>query len=77
VELSFRIGRIFSRGDYLNLLKAGISTVEQFEKVGRDELLACLGGNEEKLEQAKVALENYQPERMVIITSPILPTYQG
>lgn len=77
VELSFRIGRIFTRGDYLNLLKAGISSIEQFENAGKEELLACLGNNEEKLAQAKVALENYQPERMVIVTSPILPAYQG
>ncbi len=77
VDLAFRVGRIFTRGDYLNLLKTGISTVEQFEKTGKEELLNCLGNDEEKLAQAKLALENYQPERMVIVTSPILPAYQA
>ena len=77
VELGTRIGRIFTRGDYLNLLKAGIISVEQFESASVGTLLACLGNNKDKLEQAKLALENYRPEERIIITSPILPAYEG
>lgn len=77
VELGFRIGRIFNRGDYLNLLKVGVDTVEQFENAGKEKLLACLGNDDKKLEQAKLALKNYQSEEMIIVTSPILPTYQA
>jgi hypothetical protein len=77
VELGIRIGRILNRGDYLNLLKAGIETVEQFENTKESVLLTCFENNRGKLEQAKLALENYHPEKTPIITPSILPVYEG
>jgi helicase len=76
VELGLRVGRILTRGDYFNLLKAGISSVEQFENANEDLLLTCFESNHEKLEQTKLAVENYKPENTTII-SPILPAYEG
>jgi replicative superfamily II helicase len=76
VELGLRIGRILTRGDYFNLLKVGISSVTQFENAKEDVLLACFGYNRGKLEQAKLAVENFKPENAVIL-SPILPAYEG
>ncbi|MFA5780335.1 MAG: DEAD/DEAH box helicase [Elusimicrobiota bacterium] len=75
-DIGFRIGRILTRGDYLNLLKAGINTVEQFENSTENVLLTCLGNNREKLQQAKLALENYKPEKVSAISLPILPEYK-
>jgi replicative superfamily II helicase len=77
VELGIRIGSILNRGNYLNLLKAGITTVEQFENAKESILLTCLENNREKLKQAKLALQNYHPEKTSIITPPILPAYEG
>ncbi len=77
VELGTRFGRILNRGNYLNLLKAGIETVEQFEDARESVLLTCFEDNREKLEQAKLALENYRPENPPIIIPPILPLYEG
>ena len=77
VELGTRIGRILNRGNYLNLLKKGIETVEQFEDAKQSVLLTCFENNREKLEKAKLALENYSPEKLTIVTPPILPVYKG
>jgi helicase len=77
VELGTRIGRILNRGNYLNLLKKGIATVEQFEDSKESVLLTCFENNGEKLEKAKLALENYRPQTTLIITSPILPKYKS
>ncbi|MEJ0053158.1 MAG: DEAD/DEAH box helicase [bacterium] len=77
VELGSRIGRILTRGDYLNLLKAGISTAEQFETADEKVLLSCLGDSTDKLEQAKLALENTSQEEPAPMMPPILPAYEG
>jgi hypothetical protein len=76
VELGTRIGRISNWGNYLNLLKAGIETVEQFENTRESVLLTCFENNLEKLEQVKLALENYRTENPPIITPPVLPLYE-
>ncbi|OFZ34369.1 MAG: hypothetical protein A3D92_21400 [Bacteroidetes bacterium RIFCSPHIGHO2_02_FULL_44_7] len=77
VELGSIFGRVFNRGDYLCLMKNGITTKEAFEAAKEDALLQCLENNREKLAAAKVRLEEYEREEKPIPGSPILPEYEG
>lgn len=77
VELGSRIGRVLTRGDYLNLLKVGVATVEQFEAADEKVLLSCFADNAEKLEQSKLALENTVQQEPKPVMPPILPAYEG
>lgn len=76
VELGKIIGKIFSRGDYLALQKAGISIVGEFETATETQLLECIGNDKQKLEAAKNAIlaKATAPELQVL---PILPPYEG
>jgi replicative superfamily II helicase len=75
VELSSILGRIFNRGDYLCLMKNGITTKERFEAAKNEKLLLCLENNIAKLEVAKARLDEYEFEVNTMTIFPILPEY--
>ena len=77
VELGKVVGKTFTRGDYLALLKAGITTVEQFESAKESVLLGCLGNDSQKLESAKRIILANSKETKSLPILPILPPYEG
>lgn len=77
VELGSIFGRILNRGDYLCLLKNGITTKETLESTKGDLLLQCLENNQGKLAAVKVRLAEYEREEKSASPIPILPVYEG
>lgn len=77
VELGSIIGKIFNRGDYLCLMKKGITNKETFEAAKGEVLLSCLENNQEKLTAAKIRLEEYERGEKPLSGTPILPAYEG
>ncbi len=76
VEIAQYAGSRLSRGDYHQLIKAGLSTAAAVEAASDDKLIACLGGNAERAEAVRDAARRFRDEDVSLI-SPILPEYEG
>ncbi len=76
-NLGTRVGSILTRGDYLNLFKSGICSIEQFINCEDKILFECLGNNFTKVNQAKLAIQNFEGEEQKVISFPILEPYNG
>ncbi len=65
-----------TRGDYQELLKAGLTAPEAIETASQDSILACVSGDVEKAQivrEAATAIKaEPQPTR-----APALPDYEG
>jgi helicase len=77
IDLASIAGNRLARGDYHNMLKAGLGSIEAIEKSPDEELRALLG-DAEKLRVVREAVETYRErERELAPVSPILPPYEG
>lgn len=78
--IATRLGKKLTRGDYLRLLSNNICTMEALENTDQNKLLECLGRDKEKLLEIDNALVNYREScinNSSVVTSPILPQYEG
>jgi helicase len=73
VELALRAGSTLTRGDYLRLLRAGLTTVEAVERSEDDAVLDYLGGSEPKLRALREALRARPAQVPPVVAGPILP----
>ncbi len=76
VEIAQYAGSRLSRGDYQQLIKAGLNTRPAIEAAQDDALIACLGGNSERAETVREAARRLRDQDDFPI-SPILPEYEG
>ncbi|MDP9473321.1 MAG: hypothetical protein M3Q71_22100 [Chloroflexota bacterium] len=77
VDLARLTGSRLTRGDYLRLYRAGLTSMEAIEDSSDEQLLQLLGANEEKLGQVRQATERHRREASEITSSfPILPPYE-
>lgn len=63
VGLGFQLGKLFSRGDYLQLLTAGLVSADQLESAKESELLGLLENDVPKLEAALLIIKQYKEAR--------------
>jgi len=76
VELASRVGTRLTRGDYLSLIRANLTNIENVEKAPDKDLLKLLGDNVIKLAEVRRAIRNYrEQDSEAFLTSPILPPY--
>ncbi len=59
-SLGFQIGKLFSRGDYLQLLGAGLLSADQLETAEESELLSLLENDVLKLRAARVIMTQHR-----------------
>ncbi|WP_437779105.1 DEAD/DEAH box helicase [Sorangium sp. So ce1097] len=76
VPIARHAGGRLTRGDYQELLRAGLTTPEAIEAASDDELFACLGGDENKARSAREAVTALRAEPDAVPT-PILPDYEA
>ena len=81
VDLASLLGTRLTRGDYRNLLGAGLCKIEVLEKATDDEILSCLGTtprSAEKLAELREAVQQFHERKAESSVSwPILPPYEG
>ncbi len=78
IDLATIAGNQLARGDYHNLIKAGLCSLEAIDNSSDEELLPHLAGEPDKLRVVREAVEIYRErEREIAPTSPILPAYEG
>lgn len=76
VGVARHAGVSLSRGDYLDLVKAGLVTADAIEGAKDEALLACVDGDTEKLNvirEAAIAIRNEPLEA----PAPELPEYES
>jgi hypothetical protein len=62
-ELASYIGIRFGRGDYLDLLKGGFSSMARLDAATDETLLSLLGGSQEKLNIIRLAVKKYDQDK--------------
>jgi hypothetical protein len=73
-DLAVHLDDRITRGDYLRLLGAGLGTVDAVEDATDDALLGCLGDDDRKLSDLRVAVRACRDiEREGEPRPPILP----
>jgi hypothetical protein len=78
IDLATIAGNSLARGDYHNLLKAGLASIETLETISDAELLLLLAGDEEKLSVVRQAIKAFRERELESIPSqPILASYEG
>jgi replicative superfamily II helicase len=78
IDLASIAGNSLARGDYHNLLKAGLASIETLEKISDDELLLLLAGDAEKIRVVRNAIRTFRDrERELLPSQPILTTYEA
>jgi hypothetical protein len=75
-ELAMSAGTVLSRGDYLQLLRAGLASKEAVREAPNEALLRCVRGSEVKVQALRRAVA---PEESItpLPGPPILPDYQA
>jgi replicative superfamily II helicase len=73
-ELAMAVGTVLTRGDYLQLLKAGLSSMESIRGAPKEVLLRCVGRSESKVKALDRAVNPEQPITAPA-SPPILPDY--
>jgi hypothetical protein len=76
VEIARHAGSRLTRGDYQQLIKAGLATAAAVEIAADEHLHACLGGDGEKVAAIRAAAREYH-EWDLSVLSPILPEYEA
>jgi hypothetical protein len=78
VELARQTGDQLSRGDYLRLVRAGLTTFETIESANDDTILPCVERQAAKLAAIRRAVvRNKENSGRTISTPPILPPYES
>jgi replicative superfamily II helicase len=77
VDLAAQTGNALARGDYQNLIQAGLASIEAIEKSADGTLLACLNQAQEKVSLVREAVVKYKENTANPISVPILPEYKG
>ncbi len=78
IDLASIAGNSLARGNYHNLLKAGLASIEALETISDDELLLVLAGDGEKLIVVRDAIKIFRERELESIPiQPILTTYEG
>lgn len=75
-DLAMRVGTALSRGDYLRLLRAGLTSPEVLHVIDDDALGKCLGSDQNKLRLLRAALERSTQEDELLGAAAILPAYK-
>jgi len=73
IQLARRVGNTLVRGDYLQLMRAGLVTPETIGAADDRVVLSCLGGSTQKLRGLREALRVQPAETHTFPLSPILP----
>ena len=75
VALARLAGARLSRGEYQDLVKAGLNTPEAIDGAAEDVLLACVGGEMDKAQAVRdaAAAIRSEPEPAKV---PVLPAYE-
>jgi helicase len=76
VEIAQFAGPRLSRGDYHQLIKAGLGTAAAVEGADDEKLAACLGGNDERVEVVREAARLFR-DQDESTTIPAFPEYEG
>jgi helicase len=76
VSLARHTGTRLGRGDYQDLVKAGLSSPEAIDAAGDEAILACVGGDAEKARAVRdaAAAIRAEPEAAPV---PVLPRYES
>jgi helicase len=69
-------GSRLTRGDYLSLVGSGLDTKAIIEGAPDEELLACLGGNNEKLNVIREAIATLNTNTDINESFPTIPIYE-
>lgn len=78
VDLASFSGTRLSRGDYQQLLKAGLNTIEVIKISSDESLLTCLRNRQDKLVEVRRAVEAYEARaREQGEKTPVLPLYRS
>lgn len=78
LPLAMLTGTRLSRGDYQNLLKAGLCELDVIDASADIELLACVGDSTAKVTEIRQAVQQFRENNETPeATAPILPAYEG
>ncbi len=76
VDLATITASRLSRPDYSRLLENNLASIEQVENATDEVILACVDGNNEKLQLIKAAVVQFKEEQSQP-SEPVLPAYEG
>ena len=77
-DLASYTGSQLNRADYQRLLRAGFRSIDAIEASSDDDLLACVGHSQRKLEVIRAAMQQYRDAQAdPLLTMPTLPLYNG
>jgi hypothetical protein len=65
-----------SRGEYQDLVKAGLTTLDAVESASDATILACVNGDTEKVQIVREAADAIRVEPQST-PAPVLPDYEG
>ena len=77
-DVAMVLGSRLSRGDYRDLLKAGLTSIETISDCGDEELSPHVGNDKRKIAEVRQAILDFESqERMSIPAVPLIPDYEG
>jgi helicase len=78
IDLATHAGSRLSRGDYRNLLAAGMCSIDALEQYPDENLLKLLSGNQSKLVAVRAAIRAYKSQKDEESSpTPMIPPYEG
>jgi replicative superfamily II helicase len=76
LDLVLRTGTQLSRPDYQNLLKEGLSDMENLRSATKDKILKCVEGSEEKCSLIEDAIRDFFEKDSTDLHVPLIPPYE-